>query len=131
MTTSKMFTFTEDVPGRTMLWPCTISVPLNGGLTEERLLVARFLLDHIAEKAHEALIAEANAALVSVDTYITSKVLVGFDAFTNEGGTTIPDDAAIAFVMAKPFAVSGLMKGYMEMRAGRAAKNSVTPSATS
>jgi hypothetical protein len=126
-----MFVFAEDKPGRSILWPCMIAVPLSGGLIEERLLIARFSLDLIAETAHEALITEANTALKSVDTHITSKVLLGFDGFTNDGGTTIPDDVAIPFMMALPYAVSGLMKGYMEMRAGRAAKNSVTPSATS
>jgi len=124
----KKFVFETKKPGRSILWPCLIPVPIDGDIDQQELSV-RFSLDHADEDDHVALITEAQAAADFV-RHILDKVVLGFDAVPNEAGETVGNDDMFAVMWATPYIQNGVLGGYLAMREGRLPKNFVRPSAS-
>ena len=122
----KYFVFVADTPGRTILWPCSILVPVDNGAVEQ-LLTARFSLDHVNEDEHAKLWDKA-ADKPDGDRYLLKTVLKGFDGLRDETGAAVADDAAIKLALSKRYIITGLINGYLMMRVGRLPKNFVPPS---
>ena len=118
--------FVEDAPDRTILWPCIIPVPMNGGQVSEQEVTARFSV--LPGDEHAKIVRQAAMDGTDMNVAVLTKVLRGFDALKNDAGETVPDDVAIATMMKRPYAVLGLIRGYMAMREGRVAKNAETSS---
>jgi len=129
MADKKSFVFEADKPGRTILWPCPILVPVDNGV-DERMMTARFSLDHVNEDEHSKLWAEA-ATKPDSDRYLLEQVLKGFDGQLDETGAAVADDVAIKLALSKRYIKSGLINGYLMMRVGYLPKNFVTPSTSS
>ncbi len=129
MADQKAFVYEEDKPGRTILWPCPIQVPVDNGV-EERMMTAKFSLDHVDEDAHAALWDEA-AIKPDGDKYFLEQVVAGFDGVTDDHGVAVPDEKVMKLAMSKRYIKTGLMTAYLQMRAGRLPKNFGRPSASS
>jgi hypothetical protein len=114
MTDGKVkFVFKSGEP-RLVAWPCTISVPLDGGARQEQSIVARFKVlapEKIAELAGNG------------DRALLDAVIDGFDELKNEAGKPVPDKEAKAALLALPYAIEGLLVGYGDMIGRRLSKN--------
>ena len=129
MADKKSFVFEADKPGRTILWPCPIPVPVDNGV-DEKMLVARFSLDYANEDEHAKLWDEAQTK-PDGDRYLLEQVLKGFDGVFDDTGTAVSDDKVMALALSKRYLKTALINGYLNMRVGRLPKNFVTPSASS
>jgi len=118
----------KDTPG-VIVWPCKISVPLDGGGFQEQELKARFKVidndrfDELAGTPVSRAIGNTEGVKKQGDRPLLEEVLVGFADFRNAGGAVVDDAVAIPAMLALPYAVAGLVRGYMEMVGLRAAKN--------
>lgn len=128
MAEQKTFVYEESKPGRTILWPCPIQVPVDNGV-QEQMMTARFSLDHTDEEAHAKLWADA-AAKPDGDAFLLENVLVGFDGVVDEHGRPVADDLVIKLALSKRYIKTGLINGYLMMRSGYLPKNFVRPSAS-
>jgi hypothetical protein len=127
-TKKKMFVFEADKPGRTILWPCPILVPVDNGV-DEKMLTARFSLDRVNEDEHTKLWDEANTKADS-DRYLLEQILKGFDGVVDDTGTPVADDTMMKLALSKRYIKTGLINGYLMMRSSYLPKNFVTPSAS-
>ncbi|MGA7673549.1 MAG: hypothetical protein WCA78_00710 [Rhizomicrobium sp.] len=104
---------------RVITWPCTITVPLDGGGSQDQLVTAKF--NFVSSERLAQLRATATGSNSDVD--LLTECLVGFDGLKNEAGESVSDDDAKALFFSLPYAVMGLARGYYDMLSGRVAKN--------
>ena len=99
-------------------WQCTISVPKDDGKREEQILTARFRV--LPQPRLEELYSTraGNPAVPMLD-----EALDGFDGLKRDDGTPVADAEAKQSLLAIPYVVDGLERGYFEMLGRRTAKN--------
>lgn len=121
-----LFVFKSD-PGE-IAWPCTISVPLSGGERQDQIVTARFVV--VSNERLDELVGTALSRLTPVegaspqgDLPLLQEVLKGFNDLKNESGQSVGDETAKSALLALPYAVRGLARGYVEMIGLRPAKN--------
>jgi hypothetical protein len=117
----------KETPG-IIAWPCTISVPVSGGGRQDQEVTARFNV--ISRERFDELVGDPlsrvtrpEGAAPQGDIPLLNEVLVGFDGMKDETGATVDDARAKASLMALPYAVQGLARGYVEMIGLRPSKN--------
>lgn len=99
----------------TVLWPCLIAVPQDGGTYENQSITVRFTIIPAGEL--EKLMDEKGVR-AGID-----KVIVGFEGFNDETGQPVPTDTAKALLLQLNYCVMGFLEGYREMVSGRLLKN--------
>jgi hypothetical protein len=102
-----------DVPN-IVAWPCVIAVPQDGGTFQEQELTVRYRV--LDADAYQAAAAKGERALLD-------EIVAGFLDFNDENGMAVKDDAARELLFKLPYAVTGLIGGWMKMMAGRIPKN--------
>lgn len=108
------FAFKTSAAPNIVSWPCTISVPKDGGVFDEQTITARFKVIS-GERARE-LAGQSYRELLN-------EVVVAFVDLKNEDGAAVPDEAAKASLFELPYAVAGLVQGYFDMVGRRLPKN--------
>lgn len=106
---------------RTIVWPCTIDVPQEGGTTQPQLVDVRFNLisREEREKAFDNAVKEGKRG----DLAVYDLVVAGFPTFMDANGALVGDAVAIPFFRAEDYRVTGIVRGFGEMNWGRPAKN--------
>jgi hypothetical protein len=123
---NKRFVYLKSMTGRSVMFPCQIPVPVDGGIEFQELNV-RFRLDHVGKKEHEALLKEAEKT-ADFDAYIIEKVVDGFANVPTEDESSVDDASMFELMRATPYIQNGVLAGYLMMREGRLPKNFVRPS---
>ncbi|HSV16392.1 MAG TPA: hypothetical protein VLI90_19165 [Tepidisphaeraceae bacterium] len=100
--------------------------PLNGGGFSEELLTAKF--EVISDGDYAELVGSPLSRLSTPDKPqgdlpLLQRALKGFEGLSDEDHKAVPDDVAVPVLLAQPYVVVGLVRGYMEMLGKRATKN--------
>jgi hypothetical protein len=106
---------------RTIVWPCQVAVPKDGGAVEVQEIDAAFTIPTEDELKDYAVATftlgrAASAALLE-------KHLKDFPGVKDDTGALVPFDKAKPVMLARPYVVDGLVSGLYNMARGRAAKN--------
>jgi hypothetical protein len=115
------FVLASTAATRVITWPCKIAVPLDDGQVEVQTVDAKFVVLPPEELAR--ITSPIQAPGVDSDVEVLKKVLKGFQGLQDERKNTVPDDQAVALMLSLPYAVRGLVRGYLEMASGRVAGN--------
>jgi hypothetical protein len=103
-----------------------VQKPLDGGGFSEEQLTARF--EVIGDEEYAELVGNPLSRIGTPDKPqgdlpLLKRVLMGFDGLHDEHHKVVPDDVAMPVLLAEPYVVVGLVRGYMEMLGKRIAKN--------
>lgn len=99
----------------TVIWPCIVSVPKDGGVREEQTITTRFKVlpgDELKSLSDEG-----------GDKKVLDAVIVGFVDLCDQMGAPVRDDVAKAALLNLPYCVLAFVEGYYAMLGGRVAKN--------
>jgi hypothetical protein len=143
--TREVYLVFKDEADNTVVWPCTISVPLSGGGHQDQIVKARFkVLPDDRMKFFYPSQQEVLALMQKAAATIAAKDQVDAEAVSEPAGRRgddgLLDEALLGLVdvqgagsrseadvakslRALPYVMDGLVRGYLEMIGRRVAKN--------
>lgn len=119
--TKVMLVFPGADAKRTIVWPCTVAVPQDGGTVLSFVVDVRFNL--ISRETYEKTFNDALAKNERGNLAVYDALVDGFPTFKNAAGDLVGDVDAKAFFRAEDFYVGGILQGFAQVRVGMPAKN--------
>ncbi|HEY2070716.1 MAG TPA: hypothetical protein VGG48_14260 [Rhizomicrobium sp.] len=113
---------------RTVVWPCMIKQPADGGSFEQRVLDVRFKI--LSQKERERIFDEASKKEVPAGERrvpggeaLFDALVVEFPGFQDEAGQPVPFEIAADYLRREPAYRDAILTCFMNMIGGRLAGN--------